>query len=190
MENRCSWAKTELSIPYHDTEWGVPLYDDQKWFEFLILDAFQAGLTWELILARRSHMRQVFANFNPEIVAAFSSEQVEWLMQDPGIIRNRQKIEASIKNARAFLKVKNEYGAFNRYIWQFVDGVPRINTWQDLSEIPAVTKESVLVSKDMKQKGFSFVGPTICYAFMQAAGMVNDHLVSCFRHDEVLHSAD
>jgi DNA-3-methyladenine glycosylase I len=183
--NRCSWARTELSIPYHDTEWGVPLYDDQKWFEFLLLDAFQAGLTWELILARRTHLRQAFANFNPEIVATFDSAQVELLLQNPGIIRNRQKVEASIKNARAFLKIQEEQGTFSSYIWRFVDGAPIVNTWNDLAEIPAATKESIMVSKDLKQKGFGFVGPTICYAFMQAAGMVNDHLVGCFRHDEI-----
>jgi DNA-3-methyladenine glycosylase I len=185
MTDRCAWAKTELSIPYHDTEWGVPLYDDQKWFEFLILDAFQAGLTWELILVRRPHMRRVFANFDPNIVATFDSGQVERLLQDPGIIRNRQKVEASIKNARAFLKIQQEYGSFSSYIWQFVGGSPIVNVWQELSEIPAVSQESILVSKDLKQKGFSFVGPTICYAFMQAAGMVNDHLVTCFRHAEI-----
>jgi DNA-3-methyladenine glycosylase I len=185
--NRCSWARTELSISYHDTEWGIPLYDDQKWFEFLLLDAFQAGLTWELILARRIHLRQAFANFNPEIVATFDSAQVDLLLQNPGIIRNRQKVEASIKNARAFLKIQEEQGTFSSYIWRFVDGSPIVNTWNDLAEIPAATKESIIVSKDLKQKGFGFVGPTICYAFMQAAGMVNDHLVGCFRHDEISH---
>jgi len=182
---RCSWARTELSIPYHDTEWGVPLHDDQKWFEFLLLDAFQAGLTWELILVRRPHLRQAFANFDPRIVAEFDSSRIELLLQDPGIIRNRQKVEASVKNARAFLKVQQDFGTFSAYIWQFVDGVPLINRWEELAQIPAVSKESTLVSKDLKQKGFGFVGPTICYAFMQAAGMVNDHLVSCFRHDEI-----
>ena len=185
LSHRCGWARTELSIPYHDKEWGVPLYDDQRWFEFLILDAFQAGLTWELILSRRAHMRQVFANFNPQIVAAFDSAQVEQLLLDPGIIRNRQKVEAAVRNAGAFLKIQAEYGSFSRYIWGFVDGIPITNHWKELAEIPAVTTESTRVSKDLKQKGFSFVGPTICYAFMQAAGMVNDHLVSCFRHAKI-----
>jgi DNA-3-methyladenine glycosylase I len=183
--SRCSWATTTLSIPYHDTEWGVPLHDDRRWFEFLLLDAFQAGLTWELILARRATLRLAFANFDPAIVAAFDADKVELLLQNPGIIRNRLKVQASITNARAFLKIQQDYGSFNRYIWQFVNGVPIVNAWKELAEIPAQSKESVLVSKDLRQKGFSFVGPTICYAFMQAAGMVNDHLVTCFRYDEI-----
>ena len=183
--NRCAWASTALSIPYHDAEWGVPLYDDRKWFEFLLLDAFQAGLTWELILARRASLRQAFANFDPQIVAAFDADKVEILLQNPGIIRNRLKVQASIKNARAFLKVQQEHGSFSSYIWQFVNGVPIVNAWKELAEIPAESKESILVSKDLKQKGFSFVGPTICYAFMQAAGMVNDHLIACFRYGEI-----
>ena len=182
---RCSWAATALSIPYHDAEWGVPLYDDQKWFEFLLLDAFQAGLTWELILARRASLRQAFANFDPAIVAAFDAHQVELLLQNPGIIRNRMKVQASITNARAFLKIQQDYGSFSSYIWRFINGVPIVNAWKELAEIPAQSEESIRVSKDLKQKGFSFVGPTICYAFMQAAGMVNDHLVSCFRYDEL-----
>ncbi|MCE1254918.1 MAG: DNA-3-methyladenine glycosylase I [Anaerolineae bacterium] len=182
---RCSWAKTNLSIPYHDTEWGVPLFDDQKWFEFLILDAFQAGLTWELILTRRPHLRLAFADFNPQTVAQFDAARVEMLMQDANIIRNRLKIEAGIKNARAFLKVQNDYGSFSRYIWAFVDGSPIVNHWQQPTEVPATSREAEIISKDLKQKGFSFVGPTICYAIMQSAGLVNDHLLSCFRHAEI-----
>jgi len=183
--NRCTWASTALSIPYHDAEWGMPVHDDQRWFEFLLLDAFQAGLTWELILARRASLRLAFANFDPAIVATFDADTVEMLLQNPGIIRNRLKVQASIKNARAFLKIQQDYGSFDRYIWQFVEGVPIVNAWKELAEIPAQSKESILVSKDLRQKGFSFVGPTICYAFMQAAGMVNDHLVTCFRYDEI-----
>lgn len=182
---RCSWAKTHLSIPYHDTEWGVPLFDERKWYEFLVLDAFQAGLTWELILTRRPHLRLAFADFDPAAVAAFDAAQVESLMQNANIIRNRLKIEASIKNARAFLKVQNDYGSFSSYIWRFVDGKPIINHWQEPTQVPATSREAEVVSKDLKQKGFSFVGPTICYAIMQSAGLVNDHLVSCFRHAEI-----
>jgi DNA-3-methyladenine glycosylase I len=185
INNRCSWGEKPSLLVYHDTEWGVPVHDDRKWFEFLILDAFQAGLTWELILLRRPHLRRAFADFNPEIVATFDSGQVETLMQDAQIIRNRRKIEASVTNARAFLKVQNEFGSFSRYIWQFVDGVPIVNHWKESSEIPAVSSESMRVSKDLKQRGFSFVGPTICYAVMQSAGMVNDHVVNCFRHAEI-----
>jgi DNA-3-methyladenine glycosylase I len=188
MENRCSWAKKPLLRTYHDSEWGVPLYDDTQWYEFLILDAFQAGLTWELILTRRPHFRRVFAEFNPAIVATYDAQMVETLMQDAGIIRNRLKIEASIKNARAFLKVQNDYGSFSRYAWQFVNGAPIVNHWKESSDIPAVSDEAVVMSKDLKQKGFSFVGPTICYAIMQSAGMVNDHVVGCFRHAEIVAS--
>ncbi len=183
---RCSWAKTHLSIPYHDMEWGVPLHDERKWYEFLVLDAFQAGLTWELILTRRPHLRQAFAEFDPEVVATFDAAQVGALMQNANIIRNRLKIEASIKNARAFLKVQNDYGSFSGYIWRFVDGRPIVNHWQEPAEVPATSHEAEVVSKDLKQKGFSFVGPTICYAIMQSAGLVNDHLVSCFRHAEIV----
>jgi DNA-3-methyladenine glycosylase I len=185
MTERCSWAARETLMIYHDQEWGVPLHDDQKLFEFLILDAFQAGLTWELILIRRPAFRAAFSDFKPEIVAAYDPEYLDSLMQNPGIIRNRLKIKAAKANATAFLKIQAEFGSFDRYIWQFVGGAPRVNTWQTLQDIPAVSDESTRMSKDLKQRGFSFVGPTICYAFMQAAGLINDHLVSCFRYNEV-----
>jgi len=172
-------------LKYHDTEWGVPLHRDRKLFEFLVLDAFQAGLSWAIILRKREGFRRAFAGFDPACVASFTTGRVEKLLQDPGIVRNRLKVESTVSNARAFLEVRREYGSFNKYIWQFTGGKPRVNRWQSLSEIPATSPESDAMSKDLKGRGFRFVGTTICYAFMQAAGMVNDHLVSCFRYKEL-----
>lgn len=171
---------------YHDLEWGVPLHDDRRLFEFLVLDAAQAGLSWQTVLLKRENYRAAFDNFDATKVARYTPKRVERLLLNPGIIRNRLKVESAIKNARAFLKVREEFGQFDRYIWQFVGGKPRVNTFRLLKELPAKTKESDAMSKDLKQRGFNFVGSTICYAFMQAAGMVNDHLITCFRRAELL----
>ncbi|HWB52850.1 MAG TPA: DNA-3-methyladenine glycosylase I [Tepidisphaeraceae bacterium] len=183
---RCHWAKTPLSEVYHDTEWGVPLHDDRKLFEFLVLDGAQAGLSWETILRKRENYRKAFDNFDAERVARYTSAKVAKLLADPGIIRNRLKIAGAIKNAKAFLDAQEEFGTFDRYIWQFVEGKPIVNRWRKPGDIPAVTPVAETMSKDLRKRGFTFVGPTICYAFMQAAGMVNDHLVQCFRHGAVL----
>ena len=172
-------------VEYHDTEWGRPLHNDQKLFEFLVLDAFQAGLSWSTILHKRENFRKAFKNFDPKKVARFGKPDVQRLLADQGIIRNRLKIEATVKNARAFLKIQKEFGTFDKYIWSFVGNRPVDNKWENASQIPATSVQSDDMSKDLKARGFSFVGTTICYAFMQAAGMVNDHLVSCFRHQEV-----
>jgi DNA-3-methyladenine glycosylase I len=172
-------------VKYHDREWGVPVHDDRVWFEYLILDGAQAGLSWSTILKKRDNYRKAFAGFDPVKVARFDGRKIRRLLADPGIVRNRLKIESAIKNARAFLKVQKEFGSFDAYVWRFVGGRPKRNRWRRLSEIPAETVESRALSRDLKKRGFSFVGPTICYAFMQAAGMVNDHLVSCFRYKEV-----
>lgn len=180
---RCAWASQDpLYISYHDTEWGVPLHDDQRLFEFLLLEGAQAGLSWITILKRRNNYRAAFDNFNPVSIAQYDDAKIEQLMQNPGIIRNQAKIRSAISNARAFLQVQAEYSTFDAYIWSFVDGQPIINHWQTLNEVPAQTPESQRMSRDLKKRGFSFVGPTICYAFMQACGMVNDHLTDCFRH--------
>lgn len=183
---RCPWCGTtdELYIRYHDEEWGVPVRDDQKLFEFLILEGAQAGLSWITVLKRREGYRAAFAGFDALKIAAFDSQDVERLMADTGIIRNRSKIESSIKNARAYLKLIEEKGSFQGYFWDFVDGEPLINRWKELSEVPAVTPLAEKISKDMKKRGFNFFGPTICYAHMQATGLVNDHLVDCFRHPD------
>ncbi len=167
---------------YHDNEWGVPLHDDQKLFEFLVLDAFQAGLSWQTIINKREHFRKAFDGFDPHRIAAYNSQKIEALMQDPGIIRNRLKISATIGNARAFLRLQQEHGSFDNYIWQFTGGTTLVNRFETLADIPARTAQSDAMSKALVSEGFKFVGSTICYAFMQAAGMVNDHLVSCFRH--------
>jgi DNA-3-methyladenine glycosylase I len=172
-------------VEYHDTEWGRPLHNDQKLFEFLVLDAFQAGLSWSTILHKRENFRKAFKNFDPKKVARFGKPDVQRLLADQGIIRNRLKIEATVKNAKAFLKVQKEYGTFDKFIWSFVGQKPIDNKWETVSQIPATSVQSDDMSKDLKARGFSFVGSTICYAFMQAAGMVNDHLVTCFRHQEV-----
>ena len=183
---RCGWGEGDpLYRRYHDREWGVPLRRDRRLFEFLILEGAQAGLSWIAILKKRARYREVFDGFNPEKVAVFTRPRVERLLRDPGIIRNRAKVESSVRNARALLRVREEFGSFSRYIWQFVDGEPIQNRFRTLKEIPAETLESRAMARDLKKRGFNFVGPTICYAFMQATGMVNDHLVRCFRYREV-----
>lgn len=185
MENRCSWAaSSEIYSNYHDTEWGKPLHDDQKLFEFLILEGMQAGLSWITILKKREAFRMAFDNFDVQKVATYNSAKVEELMNNVGIIRNRMKIEAAITNAQSFLKIVNEFGSFDAYIWGFVNHQPIINHWKQLSEVPAKTELSDKISADLKKRGFKFVGSTVVYAHMQATGMVNDHLVSCFCHPE------
>jgi DNA-3-methyladenine glycosylase I len=174
-----------LMIDYHDREWGVPVHEDGKHFEFLVLEGAQAGLSWSTILKRREGYRAVFASFDPEKVARFTGERVEKLLQDSSIIRNRQKIEATVRNARAFLAIREEFGSFDDYCWRFVEGQPKLNRWKSTSEVPATSPESDAFSKDLKSRGFGFVGSTIIYAHMQAVGMVNDHLVDCFRYREV-----
>ena len=186
MSNRCEWSTTDpLYIRYHDEEWGVPVHDDRVIFEFLVLEGAQAGLSWLTILKRREGYRAAFDNFDPRRVAQYDENKIEQLLADPGIIRNRRKIESTVTNARAFLDVQNEFGSFDRYIWSFVGGKPIINAWKTLADIPAKTIESVAMSKDLVRRGFKFVGPTICYAHMQATGMVNDHVVSCFRYADL-----
>jgi DNA-3-methyladenine glycosylase I len=183
---RCEWAEgDELMQTYHDTEWGVPLHDDTKLLEFLVLDGAQAGLSWSTILRKREGYRKAFDNFDAYKIANYSDEDISRLLADPAIVRNRRKIASAIANSRAFLEIREQFGTFDRYIWQFVSGQPRRNGWKKLDDIPAITPESLAMSKDLLKKGFAFVGPTICYAFMQAAGMVNDHLVDCFRYREV-----
>jgi DNA-3-methyladenine glycosylase I len=182
---RCEWARSDLSIPYHDSEWGVPLHDDRGLFEFLILEGAQAGLSWETILKKRDSYREAFDGFDAERVARYTAKKVERLMANPGIVRNRLKVESAISNARAFLDVQEEVGSFDAYIWGFVGGKPLVNKRRGLGDVPASTPESDAMSKDLKKRGFRFVGTTICYAFMQATGMVNDHAVSCFRYREV-----
>jgi DNA-3-methyladenine glycosylase I len=172
-------------LQYHDREWGVPVHDDRKHFEFLVLEAAQAGLSWSIVLSKREGYRRAFSEFDPAKVARYTTQRVEKLVADPAIIRNRLKIEAAVRNARMFLAVQDEFGSFNAYCWQFVDGRPRRNRWTTMSDIPATSPESDAFSKDLKRRGFSFVGSTIIYAHMQAVGMVNDHLVACFRHREV-----
>jgi len=184
--NRCSWCGDDkVYTEYHDREWGVPVHDDRTHFEFLILDGAQAGLSWITILKRRDNYREAFDNFDPNKVARYDEEKVKELLANKGIIRNRKKIEAAISNAKAFLKVQKEFGSFDKYIWQFVGGKPIINCWKEIKDVPAQTKESQAMSKDLKKRGFKFVGPTICYAYMQAAGMVNDHVIDCFRYKEL-----
>ena len=182
---RCHWAQNARNIPYHDEEWGVPLHDDQKLFELLILEGAQAGLSWDTVLQKRARYREVFDGFDPEKVARYDKKKVRQLLGDPGIIRNRLKIDSTISNARAFLKVQEEFGTFDAYIWRFVGGRPKQNAWKAHKQVPARTAESDGMSKDLKKRGFRFVGSTICYAFMQATGMVNDHAVNCFRYQEL-----
>lgn len=172
-------------IAYHDEEWGVPLHDDRKLFEFLVLDAFQAGLSWRTILHKRENFRLAFDAFDAQLIARYKKRKIGQLLENAGIVRNRMKIEATVGNANAFLRVQSEYGSFDSYIWQFVGGQPKQNRWRSLKRLPASTPDSDRMSKDLKERGFKFVGTTICYAFMQAAGMVNDHLVKCFRYEEV-----
>ena len=181
---RCHWASgSELTIRYHDEEWGVPAHDDCTLFEFLILEGAQAGLSWETILNKRENYRAAFDQFDPGRVAAFDRRKMQRLLKDPGIVRNRLKISSAIGNAKAFLRVAEQFGSFDRYIWRFVDGAPRVNSRKSPRQVPAKTAESDAMSKDLKARGFNFVGSTICYAFMQAVGMVNDHLVRCFRYE-------
>jgi DNA-3-methyladenine glycosylase I len=182
---RCGWARNELAVRYHDEEWGVPMHDDRAIFEFLTLESAQAGLSWDTILRKRERYREVFDQFDPEAVARYDEAKIAQLLADPGIIRNKMKINAAIQNARAFLAVRDEFGTFDAYIWRFVDGKPIVNQWRTLAELPARTAESDALSADLHKRGFAFVGSVICYAHMQATGMVNDHLVDCFRHAEV-----
>ncbi len=183
---RCAWAAGDpLLIAYHDQEWGVPLHDDRALFEFLVLEGAQAGLSWLTILRKREGYRRAFAGFDPERVAAFAEDDVLRLLSDAGIVRNRLKVESALTNARAFLDVQREFGSFDSYIWAFVDGVPIQNRWTSMPEIPTESPEAALLSRDLKRRGFRFVGPTICYAHMQATGMVNDHTVDCYRRREV-----
>ncbi|MEA2042321.1 MAG: DNA-3-methyladenine glycosylase I [Bacteroidota bacterium] len=187
MKTRCSWTQNkELNNTYHDSEWGVPLHDDAKLFEFLILDAFQAGLSWLTILKKRKNFRKAFDNFEASKIANYSQKKIDTLMNDTGIIRNKLKINSTISNAQAFLNIQHEFGSFDNYIWQFTNHKTIVNTFKSIDEIPTETKESQAMSKALKKRGFKFVGPTICYAFMQAAGMVNDHETSCFRYNEVM----
>jgi len=181
-KERCPWAKTELYAAYHDLEWGVPVHDDRVLFEFLILEGAQAGLSWETILKKRQSYRDAFDQFDPAVVAKYGQKKRESLMLNAGIVRNRLKIESAIQNAKLFLAVQDEFGTFDAYIWDFVGNEPKQNDWKSLKEVPAKTAESDAMSKDLKRRGFKFVGSTICYAFMQAVGMVNDHLAGCFRY--------
>jgi len=185
MVKRCNWGLRESMIEYHDKEWGVPVHDDRKLFEMLILEGAQAGLTWETILKRRKTYCKAFHNFDAKKISKYTSKDFKRLMKDIGIIRNRLKINAAIINAKLFLEIQKEFGSFDKYIWQFVGGKPIKNKFRSIKQIPAVTKESEMMSKDLKKRGFKFVGATICYAFMQAVGMVNDHEVSCFRYKVV-----
>ena len=186
---RCAWVGTrpedDPMVVYHDTEWGVPEHDDRKLFELLTLEGAQAGLTWELVLRRREGYRRAFAGFDYERVATFTDEDAAQLLADAGIVRNRAKIAATIGNAHALLAVREEFGSFDAYVWRFVGGVPKVGAFESLSDLPTQTDESIALSKDLQRRGFRFVGPTICYAFMEAAGLVNDHVVSCFRYGEL-----
>lgn len=186
MTVRCAWAGSDpLYVAYHDREWGAPVHDDRTLFEFLILEAAQAGLSWSTILKKREAYRAAFDGFDPARVAAYDDARIAELLANPGIVRNRLKIRAAVRNARAFLAVQAEFGSFDAYIWGFVAGRPRQNAWRTLAELPAETAESRAMSKDLQRRGFTFVGPTICYAFMQAVGLVNDHVVECFRFQEL-----
>ncbi len=183
MTIRCPWAGSDpLYLRYHDEEWGVPVHDDRHFFEMLVLEGAQAGLAWITILRKREGYRAGFDGFDPAVVAGYDDRRVEALLGNPAIIRNRLKVESAVGNARAFLRVQDEHGSFDRYVWRFVDGRPRQNRWRTMADVPAETPESRAMSRDLKRRGFRFVGPTICYAFMQATGLVNDHLVDCFRH--------
>jgi DNA-3-methyladenine glycosylase I len=184
---RCTWVNINdpLMVVYHDREWGVPVDDDRTHFEFLVLEAAQAGLSWSIVLRKREGYRRAFSQFDPEKVARYTDKRVQRLTADPAIIRNRMKIEAAVRNARAFLAIQEEFGSFNTYCWRFVDGQPKLNRWKTTREIPATSAESDAFSRDLKRRGFGFVGSTVIYAHMQAVGMVNDHLVDCFRHREI-----
>jgi DNA-3-methyladenine glycosylase I len=187
-KERCSWVTADdpLLLEYHDREWGIPVHSDRKHFEVLVLSGAQAGLNWSLVLKKREGYRRAFDEFDPEKVARYTERRIQTLVTDPEIIRNRMKIGAAVRNARAFLKIQEEFGDFDSYSWQFVGGQPKLNRWKATREIPATSPESEAFSKDLKQRGFSFVGATVAYAYMQAAGLVNDHLVSCFRYQEIL----
>lgn len=182
---RCPWASNDINTLYHDEEWGVPVHDEKTWFEFLILEGAQAGLSWDTILRKRARYREVFDGFDPKKVARYDKKKVRELLRDPGIIRNKLKINAAIENARVFLKVQEEFGSFDSYVWRFVDGRPKQNAWKSRKQVPAKTPQSDALSKDLQKRGFRFVGSTICYALMQGTGLVNDHLVSCFRYREL-----
>jgi DNA-3-methyladenine glycosylase I len=184
-KSRCTWIADLLMQQYHDEEWGVPLHDDRKLFEFIVLDAFQAGLSWRTVLNKRQNFRKALDDFDPLAIAAYDEKKYESLLADPGIIRNRAKIRGTIVNAKAFLDVREEFGSFDRYIWSFVNYQPVINFWNSLSELPPRTEISDIMSRELSKRGFKFVGSTICYSFMQAAGMVNDHVTGCFRHKEL-----
>ena len=185
-QRRCDWAGSDsLYVAYHDEQWGVAVHDDRLLFEFLVLEGAQAGLSWLTILRKRPAYRKAFADFDPAKVARFDSRKVDRLLQNPGIVRNHLKIKSAIRNAQAYLKIQDQFGSFDAYQWRFVEGSPRRNRWKTMTQVPAQTPESNAMSRDLKQRGFTFVGPTICYAHMQAVGMVNDHLVSCFRHRQI-----
>ena len=182
---RCPWAKTELSIAYHDIEWGVPQHDDRTLFEFIVLEGAQAGLSWETVLKKRQAYRAAFAGFNPQTVARFGGREVDRLLQNPDIIRNRLKIVSAIENARAVLAIQSDLGSLDQHLWSFVGGKPKTNAWRTPAEVPVTSPAADAMSRDLRRRGLRFVGPTICYAFLQAVGMVNDHLVTCFRHNEI-----
>jgi DNA-3-methyladenine glycosylase I len=185
-QNTCSWpGNNPLMIAYHDKEWGIPLHDDMKIFEFLVLDAFQAGLSWSIVLKKREGFRKAFDHFDYKKIARYKEDKIQQLLKDDGIIRNQLKIRATVNNAQRFLEVRKEFGIFDKYIWQFTGNIPILNKWNQLNQLPAKSTESDAMSKDLQKRGFKFVGSTICYAFMQATGMVNDHLVDCYRHKEL-----
>ena len=183
--NRCDWARNDLAINYHDTEWGVPLHDDQRLFEFLILEGAQAGLSWDTVLQKRENYRKAFDEFDAEKISKYDEKKCLELLKNEGIIRNRLKIASAVRNAKCYLEIVEKEGSFDKYIWSFVDGKPIVNVWESLKQVPASTEISDKLSKDLKKRGFNFVGSTIMYAFMQATGMVNDHLTGCFRYKEV-----
>ena len=185
---RCEWAQGPEMIPYHDTEWGVPVHDDTTHFEFLVLEGAQAGLSWLTILKRRAGYRKAFAGFDPAKVARFTPARVEKLLADPGIIRNRAKVESAVRNAKAFLAVQEEFGSFDTYLWEFVGGQPVVNKWRRMTQVPPTSPASEAMSADLRRRGFGFVGPTVCYAHLQATGLVNDHVVGCFRYAELTDS--
>ena len=182
---RCAWANNDLSVRYHDEEWGVPIHDDRLLFEFLILEGAQAGLSWNTILQKRDNYRAAFDGFDPQRVARYDRRKLQSLLKDPGIVRNRLKIASAVQNAKAFIRIKEEFGSFDRYIWQFVEGKPMVNSWRLSKQVPAKTPQSDAMSKDLKKRGFNFVGSTICYAFMQAVGIVNDHAKECYRYRQL-----
>lgn len=185
MKNRCAWSGTDpLYIDYHDNEWGIPVHDDTRLFEMLLLEGAQAGLSWITILRKRENYRKAFSGFDPQKISRYTDEKINSLLLNEGIVRNRLKINAAVTNAKAFIKVQKEFGSFDKYIWQFTDGKPVVNNFKTLKELPAKTKISDLMSRDLKKRGFKFVGSTICYAFMQAVGMVNDHTTDCFRYNK------